>query len=193
MTVSGPVIKGRTPGGGRRAAAGLITAALLATTGAGCGGSPAPPTPTAPAPATPTAPAPTTPSTRTALCAAATEFRTAANQLVGLDVVAGGLDGVRAALQNLATAASNLADAAKAEFGPQADALGEAVTALRTTIDGLQDQTDLSSKLGAIATSISGVERTAAPIVDSARADCPSIPSASLSPGAPPDSGSPPR
>ena len=57
-----------------------------------------------------------------------------------------------AALQNLGTAANELADAASPEFGPQAQDLNEAISALGSTLEGLQNQADLSSKLDEIAT-----------------------------------------
>jgi hypothetical protein len=152
---------------GRRAAAGLIAAAVLALSGAGCTGA----TPAAPPATTP----PPTTGTSAALCAAAADFRTATNQLVEVDPAAVGLDGVKASLQNLGTAARELADAAAAEFAPQAQDLNEAISALGSTVEGLQNQADLSSKLGEVATSVSGVEQAAAPIVDSAQKGCPSI------------------
>ncbi|TQM44879.1 hypothetical protein [Pseudonocardia cypriaca] len=67
-----------------------------------------------------------------------------------------------------------LADAASAEFGPQAQDLKEAISALGSTVEGLQNQTDPSAKLGEIATSVGEVEKAAALIVDSAQAGCPS-------------------
>jgi hypothetical protein len=149
----------------RRAAAGLITATLLAIGGAGCSGA-APAAPPAPLP-------PTTASTSAELCTAVSDFHTAPNQLTQVDAVPVGLDGVKAALQNLDGAGSEVADAAASEHGPQVDELHLAVTAQCTTIEGLQNQVDLSSKLGAIATSVSGVEKAAAPIVNSAKAGCP--------------------
>lgn len=158
ITMSNPV--------GRRAAAVLIAATLLALSGAGCSRA----TPSAP-PATPPAPT-TTASTSAELCIAVADFRTATNQLTELDAVAVGLDGVKAALQNLGTAANELADAASAEFGPQAQDLKEAISALGGTVEGLQNQADLSSKLGEIATSVGEVEQAAAAIVDSAQAGC---------------------
>jgi hypothetical protein len=155
---------------GRQATVGLIAAALLALSGVGCaGGAPAAPPATPPA-----AMPPTTPSTADALCAAAADFRTATNQLVVIDPAAVGVDGVKAALQNLGSAANELADAAAAEFGPQAQDLNEAISALGSTIEGVQDQADLSSKLGAIATSVGEVEQAAAPIVANAQTGCPS-------------------
>jgi len=159
---------------GRRAAAGLVAAAVLALSGAGCaGGTPATPPATPPAAAPPTSAPPTTASTSAELCSAVDEFRTATDQLVELDAAAVGLDGVKAALRELGTAASGVADAAAAEFGPQVDELEQAITALGTTIEGLQNQANLSSKLGAIATSVGGVEQAAAPMVDSAETGCP--------------------
>jgi hypothetical protein len=155
----------------------LGTALVLGLAGAGCAPGPV----TTPAPTVPsTAAAPTSPSTNAALCAAATAFQAAANELVGLNAAAVGTDGVKAALQKLGTAASGLADAAQATYAPQVAALRQSITALGNTVAGLQNQTDLSAKLGAIATSISAVERAAAPIVDSARTGCPSVPTASL-------------
>jgi hypothetical protein len=152
---------------GRRTVAGLITAALLALSGAGCSGA----TPSAP----PAPPAPTaTASTSAELCTAVAGFRTATNQLVEIDPVAVGLDGVKAALQNLGTAANELADAASAEFGAQAQDLEEAISALGSTLQGLQNQADLSSKLDEIATSVGEVQQAAAPIVESAQTGCPS-------------------
>jgi hypothetical protein len=183
MTISGPVITAGAPVG-RRAAAGLIMAALCTLCGAGCAESAVPA-----APPTPTAP--TTVTTAAALCAAAADFRTAANQLAELDATAVGLNGVKAALQNLGVAGSELADAAAAEFDPQVDELNQAIAALGNTIAGLDNQADLSSKLGAIATSVSGVEQAAAPIMDSAQAGCPSLPASSAPPAAPPNSGPP--
>jgi hypothetical protein len=132
-------------------------------------------------------------TTAAALCTAAANFRTAATQLAELNATAVGLDGVKAALQNLGNAGRELADAATAQFGPQVDKLNQAITALGTTIDSLQTQADLSSKLGAIATSVSGVEQAAAPIVDSAQAGCPSLPASSPPPAAPPNSSPPTR
>jgi hypothetical protein len=134
----------------------------------------------------PAASAPTTASTTAVLCDAAADFQSAANELVELDAAAVGLDGVKAALENLRTAAGDLANAAQAEFAPQVEELQQAVVVLGTTIEGLQEQTDLSSKFGAVAASISGVEQAAAPIVESARADCPSVPPVSLPSGASP-------
>jgi hypothetical protein len=157
---------------GRRTANGLIAAALLAQGGAGCSGA----TPSAPPATTP----PPTTSTSAALCAAAGDFRTATNQLVEVDPAAGGLDGVKAALQNLGTAGREMADAAAAEFGPQAQDLNEAISALGSTVEDLQSQADRSSKLGEVATSVSEIEQAAAPIVDRAptRAAHPSRPHA---------------
>jgi hypothetical protein len=161
MAVSAASVSGR-----QRAARGLIAAAMLALSGVGCaGGAPAAP---------PAAMPPATPNTAAALCTAAADFRTATDELVAIDPVAVGLDGVKAALQNLGTAANELADAASAEFGPQAQNLNEAISALGSTIEGVQDQADLSSKLGAIATSVGEVQQAAAPIVANAQTGCPS-------------------
>ena len=124
------------------AATALIAAVVLGL--AGCTNAPA--TPPAPAPNT-TAATPTTPSADAALCAAAAEFQTATNQLVGIDAVAVGVNGVKAALQNVGTAAGHLADAAQSGFGPQVAALRQSVTALRSTVDGLQDQSDLACEV----------------------------------------------
>ena len=96
-----------------------------------------------------------------------------------------GLDGVKAALQKLGTAATGLADAAQTTLAPQVAELRQAISALGTTVAGLQDQADLSSKIGAIATSLGAVERAAAPIVTGAKSGCPAIPTASLPSGAP--------
>jgi hypothetical protein len=122
---------------GRRTANGLIAAALLAMGGAGCSGA----TPSAPPATTP----PPTTSTSAALCAAAGDFRTATNQLVEVDPAPVGLDGVKAALLNLGTAGREMADAAAAEFGPQAQDLKEGISALGSTVEGLQNRADLSS------------------------------------------------
>jgi predicted naringenin-chalcone synthase len=157
---------------GRRAAAGLIAAALLVMGGAGCSGaaSSAPPAP----PALPAAPAPTTASTSAELCTAVTDFRTSAAQLTRLDAAAVGPDGVKAALRDLGAAASEVADAAAAEFGPESQNLNEAISALGSTIESLQGQADLASKLGAITRSVGDVQQAVAPIVDKARTACPS-------------------
>jgi hypothetical protein len=170
----------------RCAVAGVIAGALLALTG--CANAPVSGPPAAATSSTTTT---SSAGADAALCAAATDFQTAANELVDLNAVAVGVDGVKAALENLRTAATDLANAAKAEFAPQVDALGQAVDSLRTTIGGLQDQAGLSAKLGAIATSVSGVERAAAPIVESARARCPSVPPAVLPTQAPATSSPP--
>ncbi len=92
---------------------------------------------------------------------------------------------MKAALQNVSAAGSDLADAAQSSFGPQVAALRQSVTALRSTVDGLQDQSDLASKFGALSASLSAVQQAAAPIVDSARGGCPAFPSASLPGSAP--------
>jgi hypothetical protein len=155
----------------RTAAAGLLGLAALA----GCS-SPAAAPPSAPPapPATTSAPAPA--SYSPALCTAATEFQTAANALLQLDATKVGTEGVKAALQDLADAGQNLATAATAQFGPQVDALEQALGSLRTTVANIQDQATLSAKLGALAGSVAQVEAAAKPIVDSVRAGCPGVP-----------------
>jgi hypothetical protein len=87
-----------------------------------------------------------------------------------------GADGVKSALQNLNTAADNLQAAARAQFGPQVAELEKAIASLRGTIAGLTDQDSLSTNLGKITASVSGVEQAAKPIVDSVRTGCPSVP-----------------
>jgi glucose/arabinose dehydrogenase len=156
---------------GRRAAAGLLAAALLVMGGAGCSGAASSALPAPPAP--PAAPAPTTTSTSAELCAAVADFHTSATQLTRLDAAAVGPDGVQAALRNLGSAAGEVADAAAADFGPEAQNLNEAISALGSTIESLQGQADLSSKLGAITRSVSDVQQAVAPIVDKARTACP--------------------
>jgi hypothetical protein len=95
---------------------------------------------------------------------------------VTLDASAVGPEGVKKALQDLATAADNLETAAQAQFGPQVAELGKAIASLRGTIAGLSDQDSLSTNLGKIAASVSGVEQAAKAIVDSVRTGCPSVP-----------------
>ena len=153
----------------RRAAAGLIAAALLVMGGVGCSGA-ASSTPPAP----PAAPAPTAASTSAEFCTAVADFHTSATQLTRLDAAAVGPGGVKAALQNLSAAASEVAHAAAAEFASQAQDLNEAICALGITIEGLQDQADLRSKLGATATSVREVEQAMTPILEKARTACPS-------------------
>jgi hypothetical protein len=111
-----------------------------------------------------------------ALCSAAVDFQTAANNLSNLDATKVGVDGVKAALQKLQTAGNNLAIAAKAQFGPDVGKLTTALRSLQNTVTSLIDQTSLSSKLGALTTSVSAVEQAAAPIMNAARAGCPSVP-----------------
>jgi hypothetical protein len=167
-----------------RARGGLALAAIVTALGCavlvGCaqqspttaGAPPPPPAVTSPAPATPSA----------EVCTAAAEFQSAANAIVPLDATEVGTDGVKAALQNLETTARGLAAAAQQQYGPQVDALNEALAALQTTISGLSDQNSLSAKLGALASSVAAVESAAKPIVDSLRAGCPSLPPAQLPP-----------
>jgi hypothetical protein len=113
-------------------------------------------------------------NTSAEFCTAVADFRTSATQLMRLDAAAVGPGGVKAALQNLSAAASEVANAAAAEFAPQTQDLNEAISALGSTIEGLQDQADLRSKLGAIATSVREVEQAMTPILDKARTACPS-------------------
>ncbi|MCE3555453.1 hypothetical protein LWC33_28905 [Pseudonocardia sp. RS11V-5] len=110
------------------------------------------------------------------LCTAAAQFQTAANALLQVDATKVGTEGVKAALQDLATAGQNLATAAAAQFGPQVDALKQALASLQTTVAGIQDQATLSAKLGALAGSVAQVEAAATPIVESVRAGCPGVP-----------------
>jgi hypothetical protein len=93
-----------------------------------------------------------------------------------LDASKVGVQGVKATLQDLATAATNLADAAKDQFATQSADLRTALGSLQTTITGLTDQNSLSSKLGAITASVSGVEHAAQQIASSAKTTCPSVP-----------------
>jgi hypothetical protein len=89
---------------------------------------------------------------------------------------------VRAALQNLETAGRNLVTAAGAQFRPDVENLTTALGSLQDTITSLSDQNSLSSKLGALAASVSEVEVAAAPIVESVQAGCPSVPSTGSTP-----------
>jgi hypothetical protein len=95
---------------------------------------------------------------------------------VGLDATAVGTEGVKKALQDLADAADKLIAAARVQFGPQVAELERALASLRGTIAGLTDQDSLSTNLGKIASSVSVVEQAAAPIVESVRMGCPSVP-----------------
>jgi hypothetical protein len=83
------------------------------------------------------------------------------------------VDGVKAALQNLQSAGRDLAGAAQAQFGPEVDGLTAALGSLQGTLASLTDQTSLSTKLGALTASVGAVEQAAAPILNSARAGCP--------------------
>jgi hypothetical protein len=167
----------RRPGlSGRILARWAMAAVLACVAVAGCASGPAP----APAPAPPAATTPATaapPATYSAtLCAAATQFQTAANAIVHLDASKVGMDGVKAALQNLGSAGRNLANEAKEQFGPQVANLNQAIDTLQVTTAGLSDQNSLSAKLGALTASVSGVEQAAKPIMDSVRTGCTSVP-----------------
>ena len=160
---------------------------LLAAVGIGLTGivacssgtsSPPATTPTAASSAVPTSAAPTS----AALCSAAADFRTATDAIGNLDANPVGVDGVKAALQNLETAGRNLVTAAGAQLRPDVENLTTALGSLQNTITSLSDQNSLSSKLGALAASVSEVEVAAAPIVESAQADCPSVPSTRSTP-----------
>jgi hypothetical protein len=167
----------RRPGlSGRILARWAMVAVLACVAVAGCasGGAPAPAAPAAPTPATAAPPA----TYSATLCAAATEFQTAANAIVHLDASKVGTDGVKAALQNLGSAGRNLADDAKEQFGPQVANLNQAIDTLQVTTAGLSDQNSLSAKLGALTASVSGVEQAAKPIMDSVRTGCTSVPPA---------------
>ena len=137
----------------RLAAAGIL--AVTAVAGCASGGSPAPATPASAAATS----AVTTATNSAALCAAASEFQTAANAIVHIDASAVGVDGVKAALQQLRTAGANLATAAGNQMAPQVDSLQQALNGLQTTIGELSDQSSLTSKLGAIAASVAAVEQ----------------------------------
>ncbi|WP_433505802.1 hypothetical protein ACQP04_04480 [Pseudonocardia halophobica] len=159
----------------------VAAAALGIAAVAGCSAQPpAPPSAPPAPPATTSAPATTGYSPE--LCAAAAEFQTAANAIVRIDATKVGTEGVKAALQDLADAGRNLAAAAGAQFGPQVDALEQALAALQTTIAGITDQASLSAKLGALAASVAQVEAAAAPIVDSVRTGCPGVPTVQTPP-----------
>jgi hypothetical protein len=131
--------------------------------------------PTAATAAVSAAPTPAAP-TSAALCSAAADFRTATDAIGDLDAEQVGVEGVRAALQNLETAGRNLVTAAGAQFRPDVENLTTALGSLQNTITSLSDQNSLSSKLGALAASVSEVEVAAAPIVESVQAGCPSVP-----------------
>jgi hypothetical protein len=160
----------------------LLAAAGIGLTGisACSSGTSSPPatTPTAASSAVPTSAAPTS----AALCSAAADFRTATDAIGDLDANQVGVDGVRAALQNLETAGRNLVTAAGAQFRPDVENLTTALGSLQDTITSLSDQNSLSSKLGALAASVSEVEVAAAPIVESVQAGCPSDPSTGSTP-----------
>jgi len=160
------------------------TAGLLGlVTLAGCSASPSvAPASAPPPPPVTTAAAPTSTGYSPQLCGAAAEFQTAANAILQLDATKVGTEGVKAALQNLAVAGQNLSTAAAAQFGPQVDALKQALASLQTTISGIQDQTSLSAKLGVLAGSVAQVQAAAKPILDSVRSGCPAVPSASTAP-----------
>jgi hypothetical protein len=161
----------------RAAVAGLLGLTVVT----GCSAQPAAPPSTPPAPpAVTTAPAPPTYSPQ--LCSAATQFQTAANVLVQLDATKVGTEGVKAALQDLADAGRNLAAAAGTQFGPQVDALQQALASLQATVAGIGDQASLSAKLGALAASVGQVEAAAKPIVDSVRTGCTGVPPVQLPP-----------
>ncbi|HEY6423852.1 MAG TPA: hypothetical protein VIY28_11505 [Pseudonocardiaceae bacterium] len=100
-----------------------------------------------------------------------------------VDATKVGTEGVKSALQNLRTAGTNLASAAQDQFAPQVAGLNQSLRSLQATIGGLSDQDSLSSKFGAISASVAAVEQAAKPIMDSARAGCPSVPSVELPPG----------
>jgi hypothetical protein len=117
-------------------------------------------TPTAASSAVPTSAAPTS----AALCSAAADFRTATDATGNLDANQVGVDGVKAALPNLETAGRNLATAAEAQFRTDVENLTTALGSLQNTITSLSDQNSLSSKLGALAASVSEVGVAAAPL-----------------------------
>lgn len=160
----------------------LLAAAGIGLTGisACSSGTSSPPatTPTAASSAVPTSAAPTS----AALCSAAADFRTATDAIGNLDANQVGVDGVKAALQNLETAGRNLATAAEAQFRPDVENLTTALGSLQDTITSLSDQSSLSSKLGALAASVSEVEVAAAPIMNSVEAGCPPVPSSESTP-----------
>lgn len=164
---------GRTTRGALRlAAAGVLGLAALT----GCSSSPAAPPSAPPAPAATTTSTPASAAYSPQLCTAAAQFQTAANAVVQLDATKVGTDGVKVALQDLAGAGQNLVNAAAAQFGPQVDALKQALASLQTTTASIQDQATLSAKLGALTGSVAQVEAAAKPIVDSVRTGCPGVP-----------------
>ncbi|QJY45864.1 hypothetical protein [Pseudonocardia broussonetiae] len=163
---------------GRAALRAVVAGVLGLTVVTGCSSQPAAP-PSAP-PGVNTAPAP--PAYSPELCSAATQFQTAANALVQLDATEVGTEGVKAALQDLADAGRNLATAARTQFGPQVDALEQAVDSLQATVASIGDQASLSAKLGALTASVAQVEAAAKPIVDSVRTGCTGVPAVLLPP-----------
>jgi hypothetical protein len=163
----------------------LLAAAGIGLTGiSACSdGTSSPPTTTPTAPTAASSAVPTSAAaTSAALCSAAADFRSATDAIGNLDANQVGVDGVRAALQNLETAGRNLVTAAGAQFRPDVENLTTALGSLRNTITSLRDQNSLSSRLGALAASVSEVEVAAVPIVESVQAGCPSVPSTESTP-----------
>lgn len=157
---------------GRQALRSAVTGVLGLAVVAGCSAPPAAPPTTAPAPPATSAPATYSPE----LCTAAAQFQTAANAIIQLDATKVGAEGVKAGLQALADAGRNLITAAGSQFGPQVDALGQALASLQATIASIGDQTTLSAELGALTASVAQVETAAAPIIDSVRTGCSDVP-----------------
>lgn len=170
---------GSTGYGGRAALRAAVAGILGVAVVAGCSSQPAPPPA---APAAPPAAATTVPAYSDELCSAARQFQTAANALVQLDATKVGTEGVKTALQDLVDSARNLGTAAGAQFGPQVDALQQALVSLQATVASIGDQQTLSAKLGALTASVGQVEAEAKPIVDSVRTGCTGVPPVELPP-----------
>ncbi|HKD98061.1 MAG TPA: hypothetical protein VKB69_10715 [Micromonosporaceae bacterium] len=133
-----------------RAVPALMIAVALA---AGCssGSNSSPSTPATP----PSTPSPTATATG-AVCAAASDLKTAVNRLASINVASGGLSSVQAALADVSAKLDAFQAAAHNDFGPQVSAMRNALSKLRTALASASGSPSVSTIAG-VATSVGDV------------------------------------
>lgn len=110
------------------------------------------------------------PSAQETYCAAGDELRTSLEDLVSLDLIAGGTDALSEAVDGVTEAADDLSASADEAAGDDVDALEAAVQTLGEAMTDLGDELSIDNAT-AIGTAISGVA-TAAQAVYQTLSDC---------------------
>jgi hypothetical protein len=162
---------GLTAGSRRTAVVAFLSlVVVLALAVLACSGGSSTPTPTPTAAATPSLPPTISPSpagstlsgsspviTGTQVCADLATFQASIDVLTGLDLESVGVRDVLGAVQATITSGQAFVESAKAAFGPEAQALGTALSGLQAALQGITGEGSLGDKAASIENAVDEV------------------------------------